>query len=119
MTRPPPRPDDWQDRVRDSDVRLASMNAGPAPELPRTPGKGEKQQSDDTGSARAHVQQLELDIPLTGLAAQVRIDELGFEAEADDPAVDRRAMELSQQRLARVAYAMGSPEHPDQIQLEV
>ncbi len=116
---PPPRPDDWQDRVRDSDLRLASMIAGPAQELPRTPGKGEKQQPDDTGDVRAHAQQLELDIPLTGPAAQVRIDELGFEAEADDPAVDRRATELSQQRLARAAYAMGSPEHPDQIQLEV
>lgn len=116
---PPPRADDWKDRVRDSDVRLASMNAGMAPELPRATGKGEKQQPDEAGSARAHVQQLELDIPLAEPAAPVRIDQLGFEAEADDPAVDRHAIELSQQRLARVAYAMGSPEHPDQIQLEV
>ncbi len=116
---PPPRADDWKDRVRDSDVRLASMNAGMAPELLRAPGEGEKQQPEETGSARAHVQQLELDIPLAEPAAPIRIDQLGFEAEADDPAVDRRAIELSQQRLARVAYAMGSPEHPDQIQLEV
>ncbi|TDW59990.1 type IV secretion system protein VirD4 [Novosphingobium sp. PhB55] len=121
---PPARPDDWQGQVRDVDARLAPMACGKAVEraaeaMSDTKTERGADQPEESSGGSEQARQPEHEAMSAPPPAQVPLTALGFEADDDDPAADKRAIDLSQQRLARAAYAIGSPDHPDQFQLEL